>query len=383
MSTNSSQPVTSLTLVERALKESLHSPTFLDIKFYVFSRRSYMDDSGVVRIDKPRHVLAISSVLKKTDYFEKLLSSGFAESNAGRVPLNAPFPEDVSPYTDEYDYESDSDLEDEEPSDFIEDVAMLTSHSDGKDKKPSGRPQVSEFSDHPLGGTCQQIIIKDAAYHTWRAFIFYLYFSKVNFLPLKSEDEHTRVEALIRALGDPEAVPPSSPKSMYRLAEKYGITELQTLAFDAIRLQLSTKNIVREVFSKFTSRYEKVRELEIAYLRSHYAEVEDTLSTVMDRLVQGEFPYAGEVLKTLLNSKMETTTQPGQSSTSKGFKSPTSNAKPDSIALTRRTQSIRGNNAPPLFRSSYHALFSQPQSSSSVPSWTTFNPNELGDDDDY
>lgn len=64
------QTEASLPFLERALKQSLYSPTFLDVKFFVFSRRTYLGD-GSMRVDKPQHVLAISSVLKKTDYFEK------------------------------------------------------------------------------------------------------------------------------------------------------------------------------------------------------------------------------------------------------------------------------------------------------------------------
>lgn len=70
---NSRRSDAPLTPVERALKESLHSPTFLDVKFFAFSRRSYGED-GAVRVSKPQHVLAISTVLKKIDYFDKRMS---------------------------------------------------------------------------------------------------------------------------------------------------------------------------------------------------------------------------------------------------------------------------------------------------------------------
>lgn len=42
----------------------------------------------------------------------------------------------------------------------------------------------------------------------------------MNFLPLKSTLDEDRAAELERALGDENAVPPCSPKSMYRLAEK-------------------------------------------------------------------------------------------------------------------------------------------------------------------
>ncbi|TFY58912.1 hypothetical protein EVJ58_g6109 [Rhodofomes roseus] len=244
------QPEPSLPFLERALKQSLHSPTFLDVKFFAFSRRSYLGD-GSIRVDRPQHVLAISSVLKQTDYFENLLSGGFAESNAVRVPIDAPFPDDRAPFSDEYDYDSDSDLDDEEAPDSDMDIVKIHSQGEGSVAGPSG----SNSGNLAYGGVqCQQIIITDVAYLTWRAFVFYLYFGKVNFLPLKSTQDEDRAAELERALNNENAVPPCSPKSMYRLAEKYGIVELQTLAYEAIRIRLSTKNIVQEVFSRFTSR---------------------------------------------------------------------------------------------------------------------------------
>ena len=36
-------------------------------------------------------------------------------------------------------------------------------------------------------------------------------------------------------------------------SQQYGIVDLQALAFDAIQSRLSPKNIVQEVFSRFTS----------------------------------------------------------------------------------------------------------------------------------
>lgn len=108
-------------------------------------------------------------------------------------------------------------------------------------------------------------------------------------------------------------------------------------------------------------RYERVRETEISFVRSHYAQLGDALSSITDRLVQGELPYAGEVLKTLLHvnepSISHSATKGQNSSTASVASKP---IRPPSYLLpsTRRAQS-RGNVAPPLFRSNYHTLFSQ------------------------
>ncbi|KZT08419.1 uncharacterized protein LAESUDRAFT_757653 [Laetiporus sulphureus 93-53] len=302
--TASTQPNQPLSAVERAIKESLQSSMFLDVKFYVFSRRSFAKD-GMIRVDNPRHVLAISSVLKKADYFEKLLSNGFAESGA-RIPVDSPFPEDKIPYTNDYDYESDSDLDDDDLAsdmDMSEDLKPPSRRGKQRITPASSNSRGSDGTSIELAGQCQQIIVNDVAYHTWRALIFYLYFGKVKFLPLRSSGEEERNLEMAKALSDSDSIPPCSPKSMYRLAEKYGIPELQELSFEAIRARLSAQNIVQEVFSRFTSRYDRVRELEIKIFHDHYCEIRDSFADILDRVVQGEFPHAGEVLKTLLDVK--------------------------------------------------------------------------------
>ena len=145
-------------------------------------------------------------------------------------------------------------------------------------------------------------------------------------------------------------------------------------------------------------RYEKVRELEIAYMRSHYSQLGDALSSITDRLVQGEFPYAAEVLKTLLDLKNESNhAQSGP----KGQGSSTSSSLATAMRSSRRTHS-RGNVAPPLFRTNYHALFSPPGAAaptisastsggvgsvspnhpSGAPVWSTYSFAVDNDDDD-
>ena len=117
-------------------------------------------------------------------------------------------------------------------------------------------------------------------------------------------------------------------------------------------------------------RYEKVRELEIAFMRSHYSQLGDALSSITDRLVQGEFPYAADVLKTLLDLKNESNAgSKGQgSSTSASVAGALRSGRPLSFLQSspgRRTHS-RGNVAPPPFRTNYHALFSPPQPGAAV-----------------
>lgn len=367
--------------VELAMKESMHSVSFLDVKFFAFSRRQFSED-GTVRVDKPQHVLAISSVLREVEYFDKLLSGGFAESN-GRASVDAAFPEYQAPYTDEYDYESDSDLEDDELEPELEEMASQSRRA-GKQRDTSSGVQSASY-----GGQCQRIVIKDAAYHTWRAFVFYLYFKKVNFLPLKSEDPQARVAALTQALDDPEAIPPCSPKSMYRLAEKYGITDLQDRAFTEIRSQLSPKNIVSEIFSRFTSRYDKVRELEIDFLRAHHLEVDEALGVILGKVAQGEFPHTGELLKTLFDIRMGRRSEASESSTKALTPKISSERRVRPPKILTSSESMQSRDSfpfrssfapPPPFRPAFGNVAPAPAAHSA---WTTFSPPQFIEDDDY
>ena len=128
-------------ITQAAVKQSLLGGEFIDTKFYAFSRRSV---AGVV--DTPKPVFANSAVLKvSSKYFEgcesesaaalvsyadllpPVLAGGYKEATISA--LDGPLPEGGSMTGDEYDYFSDSDLDDEEvqmgTSDPVEDTAEV------------------------------------------------------------------------------------------------------------------------------------------------------------------------------------------------------------------------------------------------------------------
>ena len=107
-----------------ALKASIASGTFIDTKFYVFSR---LDASG--RVGSPRPLYCNSRVLKTVPYFStcrlqkplsrptpdnmvSVFSNGYSEGEM--KDINEGFPSDTPNFADGYDYLSDSDLEDDE-----------------------------------------------------------------------------------------------------------------------------------------------------------------------------------------------------------------------------------------------------------------------------
>ncbi|KAF9024468.1 hypothetical protein BDZ89DRAFT_119560 [Hymenopellis radicata] len=83
------------------------------------------------------------------------------------------------------------------------------------------------------------IVIKDTAFATWEALVRYIYFNEIHFDSLGAWPAPAQGRC--------------SPKSMYRLADKFGIQTLKDLALENIKTQLSVQNVTREVFSRFSS----------------------------------------------------------------------------------------------------------------------------------
>ncbi|KAI0357179.1 hypothetical protein OH77DRAFT_140098 [Trametes cingulata] len=276
--------------LHNALLLSTHGLPFENVKFYAFSRRS-----ADGRIHRPLPVLANMSLLRNTaPHFDYLLEteSKFAENIL--VNLDATFPS-ASPYTiDDHLYASDSDLEDAEPDDIgcspsasnsevVSETAKFedsTINQDHEAIQPVGRAETnredestqsltesaSADEDREHHGRWGRVVfLPDIASKTWRAFIFYAYFGErgIYFSRLKSkqkiEGQEQQTPMHQRRLG-------CSPKSMYRLADKYNIPDLKKLAFEAIRLDLSPGNILDEAFSTFTSLHPDVRDMEVDYL---------------------------------------------------------------------------------------------------------------------
>ncbi|KZT11404.1 uncharacterized protein LAESUDRAFT_268755 [Laetiporus sulphureus 93-53] len=95
-----------------------------------------------------------------------------------------------------------------------------------------------------------------------------------------------------------------SPKSMYRLAEKYGLAELKQLALNNIRAQLCVQNILVELFSDFTSRYLEVHQLEVDFFCKQCVrpDVMAALPRFLDNMSGGCLPQCSEVLLSIILS---------------------------------------------------------------------------------
>lgn len=94
---------------------------------------------------------------------------------------------------------------------------------------------------------------------------------------------------------------------MYRLAEMYGIPDLQALASKGLATKLSATNILAELFSTFTVWYPEVQKLELDFLVSNCwasTEVMNTIPIWMDKVARGNLPNSGAMMTSLLQLQL-------------------------------------------------------------------------------
>ncbi|KAJ7649414.1 hypothetical protein DFH06DRAFT_1208174 [Mycena polygramma] len=255
--------------MEQALEETLSGKELVDSKFYAFSRR------GTECVTHPLALFAKSALLRgfSDDLDAMLIGHGFSEATIVDLDLHQP---DELAFRD-YGYESDSDLDSEGEDDAMAGVATGSTDGETKSALVSGK-----------GARVGRVfVLRDTAFKTWKALLYYLYTRRVNFRPLKSEGpKETTVSG-----------PACSPKSMYRLADKLGLEELQALALASISSRLSESNILEEVFSSFTSVYPVIQELEVGVLTSNFSDkAAEGLKDMTQKICDGEKPYCAETL---------------------------------------------------------------------------------------
>jgi len=267
-------------LLDGMLMKMISGEMTLDTKFVLCSTKRLVEtDSGVTAFavaSKPLYVNS-SLLIPCSDYFKALLSSnGFAESQDKNLD------EDHGEINIPYDYDEDSDLDEE---------------SEDTRSSPQVRPSSSNIGFNNRSG--KVIVINDFAYKTWRSLLLYLHLGKIAFSPLSSSTgRNTANSSLSAKQNDGSSVMMTSAKSMYRLADKLGMEELATKALDNIKSQLTIDNVIEELFSRFTSWFPKVRDMELEFLFDRWADIRDSssLSTKADEISRGALPHAGPVL---------------------------------------------------------------------------------------
>ncbi|RPD63868.1 hypothetical protein L227DRAFT_608404 [Lentinus tigrinus ALCF2SS1-6] len=270
---------------------SLSGKSCEDIKFFAFSRRTR---AGTV--DTPLPITTNTTLIRKaSSHFDYVLGTGFSESNV--ADMEAPYPSTRPSASDCYDYMSDSDLDDEDDAEgnVARSDGESTSTTQAKselevivrnDNKPDIPVSREDNRERTIVKPGRVVYLEDIAYTTWKAFAFYAYFGEVAFAPLRSQHQpRPQVQ-------DPYKAPLCSPKSMYRVAEKYNVVELKDQALASIKSSLSPHNILEEVFSSFTSVYPAVQEMELHYLYDNVKdpEVQARLPAWLETLEEGHLP---------------------------------------------------------------------------------------------
>jgi len=162
------------------------------------------------------------------------------------------------------DYESDSDLDDDELDEYKpahnHEGATRTVASDGTTHHENSRAPEDKM-------LVSVDVARIGAVSTWKALMFYMYTNEVTFAPLTSQGAEERKMKLVEALSLHSHLPkPCSPKSLYSLADKLGLSSLRDLALKDVESKLNESNILTELFSKFTSLHKVVLTAETKFL---------------------------------------------------------------------------------------------------------------------
>jgi hypothetical protein len=150
--------------LQEALRDSITSGTFVDIKFWVFSKRA----SKAGRVGEPKALFVNGHVVRSVPRlgartfvlsgYDGFLSNLFTEldQNLTKENLRTIFPVDRKPYTGDYDYDADSDLEEDEDRD-----SPGVESKENNDKSDSGILVGSQNSDTKSGEPSDAISASD------------------------------------------------------------------------------------------------------------------------------------------------------------------------------------------------------------------------------
>lgn len=291
------------------LRASLTCGDLRDTVFYLYSCKS--SDSVVFL----RPVFAISRMLVAViPYFKTLLSGDFVEANIGSSD-NSSFGHSLDDKLsfEEYGYECDSDLDETEEGWNGDDIQHEQHCEDVRNPEigpesieSSLEASVDDFgtpmstTSRKPGTSLRKVYVKDVAFRTWKALIFYVYTGRISFGPLRSQPP-TGVSSRSGSAGHTLMC---SPKSMYRLADKYDMKDLKALARTDIQSKITAQNVVPELFSTFASRYPDIRDhlVDFYVTHCHHPDVITAMPVWIAKVVRGELPHAEEALNDILRA---------------------------------------------------------------------------------
>ncbi|KAJ7660829.1 hypothetical protein DFH06DRAFT_1296892 [Mycena polygramma] len=262
--------------VEAALAETIRGEEAVDVKFYAYTSAG---DGYVVR---SQALFAKMALLRgHSEALDNYLSgvsgaAGFAESKLVDLDAEAP-PEERF---EEYDYMSDSDLDDEEDDEEQTDALSNVASASSSSTEEVSSPGVTISTPRRMGLV---IPVKGHAFKTWNALLYYFYTNKIKFRTSPSSESASQV-------------PECSAKSMYKLADKFALEELKSRALESMRAQLSEETIVREAFSSFTSLYPEIQDMEVEFLLEHLPNLREKMGEMLKTVCDEGKPHCFSVL---------------------------------------------------------------------------------------
>ncbi|KAG8822097.1 hypothetical protein FRC19_006709 [Serendipita sp. 401] len=242
-------------------------------------------------------------------------------------------------------------------------------------------PEVVLVESHITQGYAQpvpgppklRVVVRDAAYATYRAVLYYLYTDSIIFAPLASSflhksKRHTRSQSQRVTADAPTDIPrdgedsmsstrpglsrrstqlppggegmvlvttassgattrgqwikaweienpgrplPCSAKAVFRLADKLDLAELKERAREHIVKSLTVTNIPHEVFSSFSATFEDIRRVQIDYFLANWGEIRgsEAMSGVWQQIRNGRHPGFEEVWPLIAQNLEYRTTQ--------------------------------------------------------------------------
>lgn len=344
-----------------------------------------------------RCIYANRKILQRADYFQTMFSSGFCEATSDHdqydVVDDGDGASDDTYLSRQYD---DSDDEDEEfatqtidepsfdgtvelqieeeagPSAPIantsstelnvhsveEDVQMSSGLEDGQTRNVQPKlshPSSPRSNDVALGTSAHcwtkpaapaegkevvgpkkmRVFIRDVAYATYKAVLYYIYTDVIVFAPISSSFHSTAqkraptIVSTAQAPSDsqsnlldlpkggnstetptsrrewiqkwqqnhPGRPSPCSAKAAYRLADKLGLLDLKERAYQHIQKSLTVDNIPYEVFSPFSATFSDVRKVQVNFFLEHWGDIRssDAMRSVWQQIRIGRHPGFEEV----------------------------------------------------------------------------------------
>ncbi|KAG8849080.1 hypothetical protein FRB91_010269 [Serendipita sp. 411] len=180
-------------------------------------------------------------------------------------------------------------------------------------------PEVVLVESHITQGYAQpvpgppklRVVVRDAAYATYRAVLYYVGEGMV-LVTTASSGATTRGQ-WIKAweIENPGRPLPCSAKAVFRLADKLDLAELKERAREHIVKSLTVTNIPHEVFSSFSATFEDIRRVQIDYFLANWGEIRgsEAMSGVWQQIRNGRHPGFEEVWPLIAQNLEYRTTQ--------------------------------------------------------------------------